>query len=324
MKRYLVTGGAGFIGSYLVKRLLADGNELVVFDNLERGRLNRLSSVLKNVTLINGDIRNYKEVERAVSDIDVVYHLAAVNGTENFYKQPRRVLDVGLRGVLNIMDATLKMQTRHVIVASSAEVYQTANQIPTSEKEMLKIPNPTEVRYSYGGSKIASELVALNWGREMNCVQVFRPHNIYGPDMGWKHVIPNLISKISYLKTNRCSDLKVFGSGEQTRSFCYVDDLIDGLLSMETKGGKHDIFHIGNEQELKISELVNIIAKIMEVDVNIVASIKPEGETERRCPDISKMRSIGFKPQISIEEGVKRTVEWYLKNPAKDSENEML
>ena len=221
MKRYLVTGGAGFIGSYLVKRLLADGNELVVFDNLERGRLNRLSSVIKNINLVNGDIRNYKEVERAVDGVDVVYHLAAVNGTENFYKHPRRVLDVGLRGILNIMDATLKLQTRHVIVASSAEVYQTADQIPTTENEMLKVPNPMEVRYSYGGSKIASELVALNWGREMNCVQVFRPHNIYGPDMGWKHVIPNLIAKISSLKTSKCSDLKIFGSGEQTRSFCY-------------------------------------------------------------------------------------------------------
>ena len=324
MKKYLVTGGAGFIGSYLVKRLLADGNDVVVFDNLERGRLSRLSSSMENINLINGDIRNYEEVERAVREVDVVYHLAAVNGTENFYKHPRRVLDVGLRGVLNIMDAALKLQTKHVIVASSAEVYQTPNQIPTTEQEMLRVPNPLEARYSYGVSKIASELVAVNWGREMDCVQVFRPHNIYGPDMGWKHVIPNLISKISAVKDSNCSDLRIFGSGNQTRSFCYVDDLVDGLLTMEAKGGKHDLFHIGTQEELSIRKLVNVIANIMEVEVNIVASATPKGETDRRCPDITKIKSLGFKPLISIEQGVARTVEWYLNNTGMDVENKML
>ena len=324
MKKYLVTGGAGFIGSYLVRRLLANGNDVVVFDNLERGRLTRLLPIIDNITLVNGDIRNYEEVEQAVKGADVIYHLAAVNGTENFYKYPRRVLDVGLRGVLNIMDAALKFQSKHVIIASSAEVYQTPIQIPTTEQEILKVPNPLEARYSYGGSKIASELVALNWGREMDCVQVFRPHNIYGPDMGWKHVIPNLISKISALEGSNSSDLKIFGSGDQTRSFCYVDDLIDGLLTMETKGAKHDLFHIGNEEELTIKALANIIADIMDVEVNIVASVKPEGETDRRCPDINKMRSLGFEPLTSIERGVKQTVEWYLNNTVVEDENKML
>ena len=324
MKNYLITGGAGFIGSRLVQSLVANGNNVVVFDNLERGRLGRLDSCKDKINIVNGDIRNYEQVESAVKGIDVIYHLAAVNGTENFYKEPRRVLDVGLRGVLNIMDAALKLNTEHVIVASSAEVYQTPIHTPTSEEEMLKVPNSLEARYSYGGSKIASELVALNWGREMNCVQVFRPHNIYGPDMGWKHVIPNLINKIQNTKEDGNPDLKIFGSGNQTRAFCFVDDLINGLHTMESKGEGHDIFHIGTEEELSIKELVNFIAEIMNIKVNIIPSEAPKGETEKRCPDISKMRKLGYEPSISIASGLEKTVKWYLDNPPSTSNNKLL
>ena len=157
MKNYLVTGGAGFIGSVLVKSLVEKGQKVTVFDNFERGLESRISSVKEQVTIVNGDIRNPKDVSDAMKGIDTVYHLAAVNGTENFYTQPRLVLDVGIRGILNVMDAAEKHHVDHVVAASSAEVYQTPTKIPTDENELIKIPNPLEPRYSYAGSKIATE-----------------------------------------------------------------------------------------------------------------------------------------------------------------------
>tara|TARA_B100000965_G_C19583814_1_gene754770 strand:- start:912 stop:1886 length:975 start_codon:yes stop_codon:yes gene_type:complete len=324
MKKYLVTGGAGFIGSYLVRELISNGEEVIVFDNFERGSISRLRDFKDKIELINGDIRDYESIEKIVKKVDVIYHLAAVNGTENFYKYPKLVLDVGIKGILNVMDAGRKFDIEHIIVASSAEVYQSPNSIPTSEEEMLKIPNVFEPRYSYGCSKIATEMVALNWGKDMNCVQIFRPHNIYGPDMGWKHVIPNLINKINNIKNSGNTNLEIFGNGSQTRAFCYVSDLIDGLRIMEKTGAKHDLYHIGTEEELSIRELVKLIADVIGIEVNIVTSNSPEGETKRRCPNIHKIRDLGYTPSISIEQGIKRTVEWYKRNPEALDGNNLL
>ena len=291
MKKILVTGGAGFIGSCLVKSLVGSSVDVVVFDNLERGSIDRLNSIKDQIEIINGDIRDTKEVEKAVKGSDVIYHLAAVNGTENFYRHPKKVLEVGLKGILNIMDASLKHNIENIVVASSAEVYQTPLKIPTPEEEMLKIPNPLEERYSYGASKIASELVAFNWAREGNCVQVFRPHNIYGPNMGWKHVIPSLINKIIQIKKDGKTDLNILGNGLQTRAFCYVDDLISGLHIMQSKGARNELFHIGTQEEISIKKLVEVISELMEIKVKIITSKAPKGETEKRCPDISKIRN---------------------------------
>ena len=314
MKKYLVTGGAGFIGSYLVRKLISDGENVIVFDNFERGSISRLEGIKDKIELINGDIRDYETVEKIVKKVDVIYHLAAVNGTDNFYKYPRLVLDVGIKGILNIMDASQKFDIEHVIVASSAEVYQSPDSIPTSESEMLKIPNVFEARYSYGCSKIATELVALNWGKDMNCVQIFRPHNIYGPDMGWKHVIPNLINKISSIKNNKSNNLEIFGNGNQTRAFCHVNDLIDGLRIMGKQGEKHDLYHIGTEEELSIRDLVSLISDVMGIEVDIITSESPEGETKRRCPNIKKISQLGYKPSIGIQQGIEETVAWYKDN----------
>ena len=323
MKKILVTGGAGFIGSCLVKSLLGSSGEVVVFDNLERGSIDRLNSIKNQIEIINGDIRDTKKVEKAVKGSDVIYHLAAINGTENFYKHPKKVLEVGLKGILNIMDASLKHNIEHIVVASSAEVYQTPLKIPTPEEEMLKIPNPLEERYSYGASKIASELVAFNWARG-NCVQVFRPHNIYGPNMGWKHVIPSLINKIIQIKKDGTKDLNILGNGLQTRAFCYVDDLINGLHIMQSKGARNELFHIGTQEEISIKKLIEIISELMEVKVKIITSKAPKGETEKRCPDISKIKKLGYSPKFSIKDGLKKTIEWYLDNPFHLNKNKLL
>ena len=187
--KYLVTGGSGFIGAYLVKRLLKEGHSVVVLDNLLRGRAARLESVMQDIEFITADIRDEDKVVEICKDVDCIYHLAAINGTENFYTQSELVLDVGIRGMLSIIKACQKNPVSQLIVASSAEVYQTPLNIPTDENAILMVPNSLEPRYSYGGSKICSELIAFNYKTDAK-VQIFRPHNIYGADMGWKHVIP--------------------------------------------------------------------------------------------------------------------------------------
>jgi UDP-glucose 4-epimerase len=324
LKNYLVTGGAGFIGAYLVRKLVEDGHNVTVFENLSRGLMNRLEKYSDKINFIHGDIRHLAEISRAMKGIDVVYHLAAVNGTENFYKHPKLVLDVGIKGIMNVMEAASSHQIAHVIVASSAEVYQTPLIIPTDENEALKLPDPRQARYSYASSKIATETIAINFGRELKRVQLFRPHNIYGPDMGWKHVIPNLIQKINKIKLGDEKDLEILGSGKQTRAFCYVDDVINGLQILEENGAHLEVYHIGSEHELSINELANKICKLMDVAPTFITSNGPQGETLRRCPNISKMRKMGFSPSISIDQGLKNTLDWYLENPISQTENSLL
>ena len=119
-------------------------------------------------------------------------------------------------------------------------------------------------------------------------------------------------------------DLNILGSGLQTRAFCYVDDLIDGLQIMQSKGSKNELFHIGTQEEISIKELIQVISELMEIEVKIIPSKAPKGETEKRCPDISKMRKLGYSPNFSIRDGLKKTIEWYLNNPFSLKENVLL
>ena len=148
--KILVTGGAGFIGAYLVKRLVKLGHDVTVVDNFSRGLPERLNSISQKIDLQNIDLRtDFKKLEMVSSGIDLLYHLAAVNGTENFYSHSDLVLDVGVLGMLNVLNSTEKNSIENLIVASSAEVYQTAKIIPTPESAELIIPDPLEPRYSY-------------------------------------------------------------------------------------------------------------------------------------------------------------------------------
>jgi dTDP-glucose 4,6-dehydratase/UDP-glucose 4-epimerase len=192
----LVTGGTGFIGAATVKHLASLGHEVTVFDNDWRGRSDRLSDISGSIRIVEGDIRDLGAVTAAFEAIDTVFHLAFVNGTKFFYEEPELVLDVGIRGMLNVVDACRSQGVRDLIVASSSEVYQTPSQIPTDETAPHSIPDPLNPRYSYAGGKIISELISINYGRrDFDRVILFRPHNVYGPDMGTEHVIPELSTR---------------------------------------------------------------------------------------------------------------------------------
>ena len=191
-KRVLVTGGTGFVGSALVRGLLGAGAHVRSLDNDWRGRATRLHDLGRQLEIVHGDIRDPGTVGRAVAGVDVVCHLAAVNGTEFFYSQPELVLEVAVKGMTNVIDACLEHGVPELVLASTSEVYQTPPTIPTAEDAPLSIPDPANPRYSYAGGKIISELMAINYGRRhFKRALIFRLHN--GTGRTWsEHLIPHL------------------------------------------------------------------------------------------------------------------------------------
>jgi UDP-glucose 4-epimerase len=311
-KRVVVTGGGGFIGAYLVKRLVADGWDVAVVDTMVRGDASRFAEVADAVELFTCDVRDQDALERVFKGAEVVMHLAAINGTENFYKRPELVLDVGLRGALAVVNAGREVGVPDMVVASTAEVYQTPAVVPTPETIPLMLPDSLNPRYSYGGSKIVSELIAFNYGQDhYRQVQVFRPHNVFGPNMGWKHVEPQFIMRALAAHAAGDGTFPIQGDGTETRSFCYVDDVVEGILTMYERGGHREIYHIGSDEEISIRDLAARIGKIVGVDLDIRPGELQQGGTPRRCPDISKMRALGWSPAVGLDEGLERTVAWY-------------
>jgi len=313
--KVLVTGGSGFIGSALVKALLRTGVHVRVFDDNSRGQPRRLADIKNDIEFVAGDIRDAARVEEACRGIDEVNHLAFVNGTEFFYKQPDLVLDVGVRGMLNVIDACRTRGVGKLVLASSSEVYQTPPKIPTDETAPLVVPDVYNSRYSYGAGKLISEVLAVNFGRKyFDRVLIFRPHNVYGPDMGAEHVIPQLALRLDALARRQPSDrlrFEIQGSGKETRSFCYVDDLIAGVMLMREKGEHLGIYHVGTTEEIAIADLARRIAAHIKREVDIVPGAGQPGGTVRRCPDISKLAALGYKPQVPLDRGLPRTLDWY-------------
>ena len=313
-RRYLVTGGAGFIGSAIVRRLLADGASVRVIDDYSRGSPRRLADLSNDIEAISGDVRDSAAVDRACAGVDSVIHLASVNGTEFFYSKPETVLEVGIKGILNVIDATMHHGVSELVVASSSEVYQTPDRIPTAEDAGLSIPDPLNPRYSYAGAKIASELLALNYGRKhLGRVIIFRPHNVYGPDMGEEHVIPQLTLRLLGLAKGGTGpvDLPIQGTGKETRSFVFIDDLVDGVACLLDRGEHMNIYHVGTEDEITIADLAMKIGAACGVAVHPVPSAPAAGGTPRRCPDISKLSRLGYAPRVSLDTGLPKTVAWY-------------
>ena len=316
--RILVTGGSGFIGSGLVKALLLAGNQVRVIDNNSRGNLRRLKGVTRDIEFVYADIRDADAVTRAAKDVDEVHHLAFVNGTEFFYKAPDLVLDVGVRGMINVIEACRKHDIGKLVLASSSEVYQTPPKIPSDERVPLTVPDPLNPRYSYGAGKLISEVLAINFGRKFfDRVLIFRPHNIYGPDMGCEHVIPQFALRLRALAKAQASGrirFEIQGTGEETRSFCFIDDLIAGIMVMRDRGEHLGIYNVGTVEEVAIADLASRIARAAGREIETIAGLPAPGGVARRCPDISKLARLGYNPRVSLDDGLKPTLEWYWRN----------
>ena len=310
----LVTGGTGFIGAALVRALVSRGDRVRALDNGSRGAVRRLGDAGSGVELINGDIRDSAAVTGAMQGIERVVHLAYVNGTEHFYQRPELVLEVAVKGIVNVIDACVSRGVGELVLASSSEVYQSPPRVPTDETAPLSVPDPHNPRYSYGGGKIISELMALNYGRHhIPRVLVFRPHNVYGPDMGWEHVIPQLALRLRKLARASAGpvDLPIQGTGKETRAFVHIDDLVKGVLRVLDAGEHLGIYHVGSAEEVTIADLARRIGLCFSREVRVVSGDLREGSTVRRCPDISKLRALGYEPQVPLSAGLPPTVRWY-------------
>ena len=317
-RRILVTGGSGFIGSALVKALLRAGNRVRVLDDNSRGNARRLKEVAADIDFITGDVRDAEAVAAAAAGMEEVHHLAFINGTEFFYKAPDLVLDVGVRGMVNVIDACRRHGIGTLLLASSSEVYQTPPKTPTDETAPLTVPDPLNPRYSYGAGKLISEIMAINYGRKFfERVLIFRPHNVYGPDMGFEHVIPQFALRLQTLAGQHPAGPLRFGiqgTGAETRSFCFIDDLVAGILVMRAKGEHLGIYHVGTTEEVTIADLARRVAGAAGREIELVAGEAAAGGTLRRCPDISKLAALGYKPRVPLDEGLKPTLDWYWRN----------
>lgn len=312
-----MTGGAGFIGSALVKRLIEQGHEVTVLDDFSRGRSHRLHGL--GVTVFDGDIRDESIVQAAMQGNESVIHLAYVQGTQTFYAEPRQVLEVAMRGMLNVLSACETVGTGELVLLSSSEAYQVASVVPTPEDIPLTVPDVLNPRYSYGGGKIACELMALAWARTgvLDRLIIARPHNIYGPDMGREHVIPEFCLRMNKLVSKTSGGIIQFpiqGTGEETRSFCYIDDCVEQLNLLLQHGEHMNVYHVGNMEERSITDVAHGVAECYGRVIKVVPGTLPKGSPPRRLPDTAKIAALGYTQSTTFEAGLARTVEWYRTN----------
>ena len=315
MSKVLVTGGLGFLGSQVVRQCLEKGHTVRVLDNGFRGRQDRLGPHASQVEIFEGDVRDPMLARRACRGMDWVFHLAAVNGTRYFYEIPQEVLSVNVLGIITILQAAQAEGCSQFLFSSTSELYQMPEHIPTPETERIMIPDIRNPRFSYAGSKIIGELFCLNQSpSSLIKTVIVRYHNAYVPDMGQEHVIPEIFNKLRQasqdFKFSHCA-IDIQGTGAETRAFNFVEDAASGTMTAMEKGEDREIYHIGTQEETSIRDLILLMGKILDLQIEIRPGPGREGSTPRRLPDITKLSRLGYKPQVLLEDGLRRTLEWY-------------
>lgn len=330
-KKALITGAAGSVGCYLAQNLLAQGYELMLVDNLQRGTVDAtFAQVLEDerVTWKTLDLTDQRAYAELGNGYDHVYHLAAVNGTKLFYEIPHEVLRINTLSLIYMLE-WFKDHNKEgkFCFTSSNEAYASALDafgqlpIPTPEDVPLVIDDPYNARWSYAGSKLIGELFVIHYAQQYGLrAVVVRPHNFYGPRSGYDHVIPEMIRRI----LDREDPFVIYGA-DQTRTFCHLADATEAmrLLMESTKTDSLPIetVHIGASDEITMQALAERLFAIGEWTPGSVDSKPaPEGSVKRRLADISKIRElIGWEPKISLEEGLRETFRWYSDNPKRKS-----
>lgn len=313
MRKVLVTGADGFIGSHLVELLLSKGIEVVALSQYNSfnywGWLEQIESS-KLLSVVNGDIRDSSFCRTVVKDVDVVFHLAALIAIPYSYTAPESYVDTNIVGTLNICQAARENGNIRVIHTSTSEVYGTARYVPIDEN------HPKQPQSPYSASKIGSDMMALSYYNSFNLpVTVARPFNTYGPRQSARAIIPNIITQIA----NGSEVIKV-GDLRPTRDFNYVQDTVQGFFSIAKSDktiGKE--INIASNFEVSMEETLLKIKEIMKSDVQFISEkerLRPEkSEVFRLWGDNSLLFELtGFRPEISLEDGLKETVKWYLKN----------
>jgi len=308
-KRILVTGGAGFIGTTLCERLI-DDNELVVFDNEHRNAM-RYTDLAKrsNVRYIRGDVQDSDAVMQAAEGCQWIVHLAAIAGVEEVVNHPVLTMKVNLFGTYNILEAGLRHKVERLIDFSTSEVFG-SYAYKVQEGDATSLGALGESRWTYAVSKLATEHLAHNYFREFGLPTVsIRPFNIYGPRQVGQGAIHAFI-----VKALQGEELVVHNDGSQIRAWCYVSDIVDGvLLALHKPQAVGHAFNIGNPRSVvTVYNLAREIIRLSQSDskVRFVSMERPD--VELRIPSIEKARSLlGYEPRIDLEEGLLKTIEWY-------------
>lgn len=314
--KYLITGGAGFIGSYVAKRLLNDGNSVYIIDNLFRGSLLNIADIIESekchffqIDLEFEDSLVQVSDIIATENIDTVLHYAAINGTQYFYDIPERVSVVNSITTYNLMRAIeLSNQKVEIVFASTSETYGEPALIPTPEtcKTYFRIEQD---RDSYSVAKMMSEFYVKLFSKKLGLnFLILRIFNVYGKGMiGSKYgqVIPEFIQR---LKEGEYP-LRIYGKGNHTRSFCHIDDHVELTIRLLNSKFRNKIVNLGNNIEISILDLAKLTMKIMGLEPKVEFGKEREGDHLRRCPDISLLFSItGEYDFIPLEEGIKKSV----------------
>jgi len=308
--RYLVTGGAGFIGSHLSERLLDLGNEVVVLDNFSTGNETNLSALKGKVQIVKSELLDKVTTEKYLKDCDFVVHLAAAVGVLNIVNKPLQSLKTNLQGTEIVMEAADKCN-KPVLLASTSEIYGKNTKVPLGEEDDRIVGHPLKSRWSYSEAKAVDESLAYFYYLENKLpVRIVRFFNTVGPRQVGHYgmVIPRFVS--AALKGE---PLEVYGSGDQIRCFCHVDDAVKALLLvMDSDKAVGQVFNVGNNSQISIMELAKKVIEITESKSSIekIAYEKayPEGfeDMQRRVPDISKIKQVlGWEPKINLDQIIK-------------------
>jgi nucleoside-diphosphate-sugar epimerase len=307
--RICITGGAGFIGSHLVTRLV-DANEVVVYDNLHRNAL-RFACLdgHKNLRFIKGDVLDYETTRKAVDGCQVVIHCAAIAGVYTVDRSAVRTMEVNLLGTHQVVKAAIEVGVRRFVEFSTSEVYGPFIH-KGREDELNSIGPIGESRWIYAASKLASEHLSYAHFREDKLpLVIVRPFNVYGPRQVGDGAIRGMT-----IQALQNLPITLYNDGTQIRSWCYVDDFVDGVLACaEAPAAVGHVFNLGNPQGTATNiELAKLIVRLTTSSSPIVFKPHPGPEVDLRVPSIDKARTLlGFSPQVSLETGVSKAVAWY-------------
>jgi UDP-glucose 4-epimerase len=306
--KFLITGGAGFIGSHLADKLLNMGNDVIVYDNLDEYYSDKEKNIehnlsRKNFHFINGDILDYETLIKSMKGINIVFHLAAQPGVRFSMTNPDKTLKVNVLGTLNVLRASKETGVRRLVFASSSSVYGQIKYMPVDEKHPTK---PTSI---YGISKLTSENLCQLFNDQLGLkVVVLRYHTVYGPRQRPDMAIHKWVKQIFHNER-----ITIYGDGNQTRDFTYIDDVVDATIKaayVENIDG--EIFNIGGGSNKSVNQVVRLLTKLTGMNVEIIYEPEQVGDVSHTYADVSKAKKIlGYEPKTKLEEGLKKFIDWY-------------
>lgn len=305
-KKILVTGGVGFLGSHLCKLLLNNGNEVICVDNYFTGSKRNVLNLLNNA---NFEIIRHDITFPIYVEVDEIFNLACPASPVNYQVDPVQTTKTSVHGAINMLGLAKRLKIK-ILQASTSEIYGDPEINPQVEEYWGKV-NPIGIRSCYDEGKRCAETLFFDYHRQHNLkIKVVRIFNTYGPNMQPNdgRVVSNLI--VQSLKGN---DITIYGDGSQTRSFCYVDDLIDGLIKMMNSDDKvTGPINLGNKEEITIKELAQLILKLTNSKSKIVYKPLPIDDPKVRCPNTDKAKNIlKWQTKIPLEVGLKKTIEYF-------------